>query len=58
MAFQYNQLVPVLFGNGAIDQLGEKVKELGCKKVICVYDGGVKAAGIAPRAWIISSLST
>lgn len=50
MAFQYNQLVPVLFGNGAINQLGEKVKELGCKKVICVYDGGVKAAGIAPKA--------
>lgn len=50
MAFQYDQLVPVLFGDGAIDLLGEKVKELGCKKVICVYDGGVKAAGIAPRA--------
>ncbi len=50
MAFQYNQLVPVLFGEGAINQLGEKVKELGCKKVICVYDGGVKAAGIAPKA--------
>lgn len=50
MSFQYNQLVPVLFGNGAIDQLGEKVKELGCKKVMCVYDSGVKAAGIIPRA--------
>ncbi len=50
MAFKYEQLVPVFFGDGAIDLLGEKVKELGCKKVICVYDGGVKAAGIAPRA--------
>ncbi|MGN1002974.1 MAG: iron-containing alcohol dehydrogenase [Oscillospiraceae bacterium] len=50
MAFQYNQLVPVLFGEGAIDLLGEKVKELGCRKVVCVYDSGVKAAGIAPRA--------
>ncbi len=50
MAYQYDQLVPVVFGNGAIDLLGEKVKELGCKKVICVYDSGVKAAGIAPRA--------
>ncbi len=50
MIYQYNQLVPVIFGEGAIDQLGEKVKELGCKKIMCVYDGGVKAAGIAPRA--------
>lgn len=50
MVYKYNQLVPVIFGNGAIAQLGEKVKELGCKKVICVYDGGVKAAGIAPKA--------
>lgn len=48
--FTYDQLVPVVFGDGAIDRLGEKVKELGCKKVMCVYDGGVKAAGIAPRA--------
>ncbi len=50
MVYQYNQLVPVFFGDGAIDLLGEKVKELGCTKVMCVYDGGVKAAGIAPRA--------
>lgn len=50
MVFQYNQQVPVLFGDGAINQLGEKVKELGCKKVICVYDSGVLAAGIAPKA--------
>lgn len=50
MSFKYEQLVPVVFGNGAINELGEKVKELGCKKVMCVYDGGVKAAGIAPKA--------
>jgi len=50
MIYQYDQLVPVFFGDGAIDLLGEKVKELGCTKVMCVYDGGVKAAGIAPRA--------
>lgn len=48
--FTYDQSVPVVFGDGAIDLLGEKVKALGCKKVMCVYDGGVKAAGIAPRA--------
>ena len=50
MAVVYNQLVPVLFGNGALDLLGEKVKELGGTKAMLVYDGGVKAAGIAPRA--------
>lgn len=50
MSFRYNQLVPVVFGNGAINELGEQVKALGCKKVMCVYDGGVKAAGIAPKA--------
>ena len=50
MSFQYNQLVPVVFGNGAIRELGQKVKELGCTKVLCVYDSGVKVAGIAPKA--------
>ncbi|MCD7792615.1 MAG: iron-containing alcohol dehydrogenase [Oscillospiraceae bacterium] len=50
MVYHYDQLAPVLFGNGAIELLGEKVKELGCKKVMCVYDSGVKAAGIAPKA--------
>ena len=50
MAFSYHQTVPVVFGNGAISVLGEKVAELGCKKVLCVYDSGVLAAGIAPKA--------
>lgn len=50
MSFRYNQLVPVVFGNGAIHELGEQVKALGCKKVMCVYDSGVKIAGIAPKA--------
>ena len=53
MSFQYNQLVPVVFGNGAIRELGQKVKDLGCKKVLCVYDSGVKVAGIALTAsWL------
>jgi len=49
MVSKYEQLVPVLFGDGAIEQLGEKVKEFGCKKVLCVFDEGVKAAGIFPK---------
>lgn len=50
MVFLYDQQVPVLFGAGAIDLLGEKIAEMGCKKVLCVYDGGVKAAGINQKA--------
>lgn len=50
MYYEYDQLVPVIFGNGAIRSLGEKVKELGCRKVMLVYDNGVKAAGIASKA--------
>jgi len=36
----------VIFGEHASDQAGEKTKELGCSKVICIYDKGVKDAGI------------
>ena len=50
MIFEYDQLTPVVFGAGAIDSLGERVKAYGCKKVLCVYDGGVKAAKISERA--------
>lgn len=50
MSVTYNQLNPVVFGNGAIKELGERVKALGCTKVMCVYDSGVLAAGIAPKA--------
>ena len=52
--FTYNQLAPVVFGNGAVGVVGEKTKELGCKKVICVYDAGVKAAGAMDK--VIPSL--
>ena len=50
MLCEYMQLTPVLFGEGAIAQLGGKVSALGCKKVMCVFDAGVKAAGIAEKA--------
>jgi alcohol dehydrogenase class IV len=50
MVYTFEQIMPVLFGAGAIGQLGSKLKELGCKKVLCVYDGGVKAAGISDKA--------
>ncbi len=50
MSCKYSQAAPVFFGEGAIKELGEKVKELGCKKVMCVYDAGVKAAGAGAKA--------
>lgn len=40
----------MVFGPGAIHELGREVKALGCGRVLCVYDGGVKAAGIAGSA--------
>jgi alcohol dehydrogenase class IV len=50
MVYNFEQLVPLLFGAGAIGRLGEKLRDFGCKKVICVYDAGVKAAGIGVKA--------
>jgi 1,3-propanediol dehydrogenase len=50
MYSQFSQPCPVIFGCGAIAALGEKVAELGCKKVLCVYESGVEQAGIANRA--------
>ena len=50
MVTKYSQNVPVYFGNGAVKELGDRVKELGCKKVMCVYDAGVKAAGASVKA--------
>jgi alcohol dehydrogenase len=49
MVTTYTQTCPVLFGVGAIEQLGEKALGLGAKKVLCVYDEGVKVSGIADR---------
>lgn len=40
---------PVLFGVGTSKQTGEKLKEFGCKKVLVVYDKGIKASGIADK---------
>ena len=40
---------PVLFGTGSSELIGEKLKEMGCKKVMVVYDPGIKAAGIADK---------
>ena len=45
----YAQRAPVLYGCGAVAELGDKLKELGGTKAFCVYDAGVGASGIADR---------
>jgi alcohol dehydrogenase class IV len=49
MITSFSRTVPVLFGPGASLQTGLKVKELGAQKVLCVYDQGIKSAGIADK---------
>jgi alcohol dehydrogenase len=47
MITSYNVFVPSIMGNGSSLRTGLKVRELGCKKVMVVYDKGLKSAGIA-----------
>lgn len=54
MLFNINHMTPVLFGEDASLQTGERLKALGCKKVLAVYDQGVKNAGITDK--IIDSI--
>ena len=49
MVSTYNLLCPVVFGAGSLEKLGEKVQEFKGKKVFCIYDQGVKMAGIAKK---------
>ena len=46
MNFQFGIPSHVTFGEGCTDGIGEMIKGLGGSKVFCVYDKGVKAAGI------------
>ena len=46
MIFPFSSKADLLFGVGASEQLGAKVKELGCTKVICIYDKGIQEAGL------------
>ena len=54
MDFNINLLPPVLFGTDTSLKAGERLKELGCTKVLVVYDQGVKKAGIPDK--IIASV--
>lgn len=46
---QYGQVNPVVYGVGALRVLGERFAALGCKHILIVCDGGVKAAGLIAR---------
>ncbi len=46
MAFNINHKTPVIFGEGISSETGKKLKEYGITKIFCVYDEGVKAAGL------------
>ena len=39
-------LTKIIFGDGAATQIGTVMLGLGCKKVLCIHDPGVKAAGL------------
>lgn len=47
MITSYDIFVPVIMGSGSSLRTGLKVRELGCKKVLVVYDKGLKDVGIA-----------
>lgn len=47
MITSYEIFVPILMGSGAALRTGLKVKQMGLKKVLLVYDKGLKDVGIA-----------
>ena len=47
MITTYQQLCPVIFGPGALEQLGTKAKELKATHVFCICDAGVRTTGMA-----------
>lgn len=49
MTFNIRHLTPVIFGEGASLETGKKLKEHGIQKVFCVYDTGIKAAGVVDK---------
>ncbi|MFV0443632.1 MAG: iron-containing alcohol dehydrogenase [Planctomycetaceae bacterium] len=49
-SFDYDPRTRVVFGAGAIEQLGQLAAEIGGPRVLLVTDGGLKAAGHEDRA--------
>ncbi len=49
-AFDFNPRTRVVFGRGALDQLGELARELGFARTLLVADPGMVAVGYVDRA--------
>ena len=49
MINEYRLHAPVVFGIGASGKTGEKLKEMGCKRALCICDEGVKNAGVLDK---------
>lgn len=40
---------PILYGNGTSAEVGNRLKQFGCKKVLVVFDKGTQAAGVVGK---------
>ena len=49
MIYNIHPTPPILFGYGASEQVGAKLKEMGCKKVLVVHGSVIKRTGIADK---------
>lgn len=49
LSFQFNQKVKVLYGEGCVNQLGELVQQIGCRKALVVADPGMMATGAVEK---------
>lgn len=49
MITAYDIFVPMIMGEGASLRTGLKMRDLGCQKVMVVYDKGIKDVGIAQK---------
>jgi alcohol dehydrogenase len=49
MPYNINHLTPVLFGPNMSLRAGMRLKEMGCTKILFVYDQGIKKAGIPDK---------
>ena len=49
MPYNINHLTPVLFGANMSLRTGMRLKEMGCTKILFVYDQGIKKAGIPDK---------
>ncbi|NLA87853.1 MAG: iron-containing alcohol dehydrogenase [Clostridiales bacterium] len=49
MIHHFSHSADIIFGWGSVSILGEKAKELGCKKALCISDKGIEGTGIIEK---------